>query len=70
MVKNLPANVGDAKRHGFDPWVGKIPRERNGGPLQCPCLENPMNRAAWWAIVHGVTMCQTQLSMQAISRLA
>ena len=69
MVENLPANVGDAKRYGFDPWVGKIPREGNG-PHQCSCLENPMDRAAWWAIIHGVTKCQMQLSTQAISRLA
>ena len=41
------------RRCGFDPWVGKILWRRNGNPLQYSCLENPMNRGAWWAIVHG-----------------
>ena len=52
VVKNQPASAGgtgDAKRHGFDPWVRKIPRKGNGNPLQYSCLENPMDRAAWWA---------------------
>ena len=43
------------KRHWFDPWVGKIPWRRNGNPLQCSCLENPMERGAWRATVHVVT---------------
>ena len=34
----------------------------NGNPLQCSCLENPMDRGAWWATVHGVAESQTQLS--------
>ena len=38
------------KRCGFDPWVGKIPGERNSYPLRYSCLENPMDRGAWWAI--------------------
>ena len=38
----------------FDPWVGKIPEGGNGRPLQYSCLENPMDRGAWWATVHGV----------------
>ena len=46
MVKNPPINAGD-KRHRFDPWVGKIPGG-NGNPLQDSCLENPMERGAWW----------------------
>ena len=50
MVKSLPANVGD---------MGLIPRledplEENGNPLQYSCLENFMDRGAWWATVHGV----------------
>ena len=42
------------KRHGFDPWVGKIPWRRvlHGNPLQYSCLENPMDRGAWQATVH------------------
>ena len=47
------------KRHRFSPWVGKIPRGGNGNPLQYSCLENPMDRGAWRAIVHGVEKSQT-----------
>ena len=36
--------------------------EGNGNPIQYSCLENPMERGAWWAIVHGVTKSQTRLS--------
>ena len=43
------------RRHGFDPWVKKIPGEGNGYPLQYSCLENPRDRKAWQATVHGVT---------------
>ena len=42
------------KRPRFNPWVGKIPQEGNGNPLQYSCLENSTDRGAWWAIVHGV----------------
>ena len=35
--------------------------EGNGNPLQCPCLENPRDRGAWWAAVYGVTQCRTRL---------
>ena len=45
--------VRQCRRRRFDPWVGKIPW-RSGNPLQCSCLENPMDRGAWWATVHGV----------------
>ena len=41
------------KRLGFDPWVGKIPWRGNGSPLQNSGLENPMDRGARWATVHG-----------------
>ena len=63
VVKNSPAHVEDA-RDRFDPWVGKIPWRRDGNPLQCSCLESPMDRGAWWATVHGVAKCWTWLSMQ------
>ena len=66
MVKNLPANVEDARDTGSILGVGRSPGEGNGNPLQCPCLENPMDRGAWGgggeATVHGVTKCGTQLS--------
>ena len=44
MVKNLPANAGDA---GLIPGSGKSPGGGNGNPLQDSCLENPMERGAW-----------------------
>ena len=37
------------RRWGFNPWVGRPPGEGNGNPCQCSCLENPMDRGAWWA---------------------
>ena len=43
------------KRPGFDLWVGKIPEEGNGNPLQYFCVQNSMDRGAWWATVHGIT---------------
>ena len=57
------------KRHGINPGWGASPGEEHGSPLQCSCLENPMNRGAWRAIVHGVAQSQTQpkqLSAQAL----
>ena len=45
------------RRHGS----GSFPGVENGNPLQYSCLENPMNRGAWWATVHGVTKSWTQL---------
>ena len=41
------------------PGLGRSPGEGNGYPLQYSCLENPVDRRAWWAIVHGVTKSQT-----------
>ena len=49
------------KRHGLDPWVGKIPGGGNGNPLQYSCLKNPMDRRAWWTTVWGVATSQTRL---------
>ena len=51
-VKNLPASVGDT---GSIPESGRSPEEGSGNPRQCVCLENPMDRGAWWAIVHRVS---------------
>ena len=50
MVKNPPANAGGT---GSIPRSGRSPGEGNGYPFQYSCLENPMDRGAWWAIVHG-----------------
>ena len=55
MVKNLPANAGDIRDMGLIPGSGRAPGGRNGNPLQYSCLENPMDRGAYRAIVHGVT---------------
>ena len=46
----------------FDPWVRKIPGGGNGNPFQYSCLENPMDRGVWWAIVQGVTKSWAWLS--------
>ena len=54
MVKNPLANAGDAGRCQFDPWVGKIPGEGHGNPLQDSCLENLKDRGTWQATVRGV----------------
>ena len=59
MVKNPPASTGDVKTCGFDPWVGETPRGGYGNPLQCSCLENPLDRGACWAILHGVAELDT-----------
>ena len=46
MVKNLPANAGDARNSGSIPRLGRSPQVGNGNPLQYSCLENPMDRGA------------------------
>ena len=51
VLKNLPANVGDA---GSIPALGRSSGEGYGNPLQYSCLGNPMDRGAWWTTVHGV----------------
>ena len=52
-------NAGDS---GSIPRLGRSPGEGNGNPLQCTCLENPMDGRAWWATVHGVAKSRTLLS--------
>ena len=52
-------NEGDP---GSIPGLGRYPGEGNGNPLQYPCLESPMDRGGWWAIVYGVAKSWTQLS--------
>ena len=46
----------------FNLWADKIPWRRKCNRLQYSCLENPMDRGAWWATVYGVTKSWTQLS--------
>ena len=55
VLRNPPANAGDSRNAGSIPGSGRSPGERNGNPLQYSCLENPMDRAASGATVHGVT---------------
>ena len=61
MVKNPPANAGDIRDVGSIPESEISSAERNGNPFQYSCLENPMDREAWQAIVHRVTKSQTRL---------
>ena len=63
VVKNVPANAGDATDVGLIPGSGRSSGEGNGSPLHYFCMGNPMDGGAWWAVVHGVTESQTQLSM-------
>ena len=58
VVKNPPANAGDARDEG----LGISPRVENGNPLKYSCLENSMGREAWWATVHGAMKSRIQLS--------
>ena len=58
LVKNLPTNAGDLREEvrtldGKIPESVRSPRGRYGNPLQYSCLENPMDRGAWWTTVHG-----------------
>ena len=62
MVKNPPVNAGDTREVGSIPRLGRSAGEGSGNPLQYSCLENPMDRRAWWATVHGITKSWTQLS--------
>ena len=55
MVKNPPANAGDVRNADSTPGSGRPLGGGHGNPLQCSCLETPMDRGAWWATVHRVT---------------
>ena len=59
MVKNWPVNAGGVRDSGLIPGSGRSPGGGHGNPLQHSCLENPMDRGAWWATVHGVTELDT-----------
>ena len=52
--KESSCNAGDTRDAGSIPGLGRFPGEENGSPLQFSCLENPMDRGAWWATVHGI----------------
>ena len=57
MVKSLPTNAGDVRDVGSNPFLGKIPWRS----LWYSCLENPIDRGAWQATVHGVTQGRSQV---------
>ena len=61
VVKNPPANAGDGRGADLIPGSERSPGGGHGYPLQYSCPENPMDRGAWWATVHGVAKSQTQL---------
>ena len=71
VVKSPSANAGDSGDSGLIPGSGRSSGEGHGNPLQYSCPENPMDRGAWWATVHGVTKSQTglkQLSTHAFAK--
>ena len=55
VVKNLAASAGYVRDMSLVPGSERAPGGGHGNPLQCSCLENPMDRGAWRAIIHGVT---------------
>ena len=61
MVKNSPANAGGVRDTGSIPWLGRSAGGGHGSPLQYSCLENPVDRGAWQAMVHGVAKSLTLL---------
>ena len=61
VLKNPPAYAGDIKDLGLIPQLGRSRGGWHGIPLRYSCLENPMDRGAWWATVHRVTESQTPL---------
>ena len=63
MVKNLPDNTGVTGDSGSIPGLERSPGEGNSNQFQYSCLENPMDRGAGWATVHGVARGWTRLSM-------
>ena len=61
VMKNPPAKAGDIRDVGLIPVLGRSYGGGYGNPLQNSCLENPMDRGAWWATVHRVAKSWTQL---------
>ena len=59
MVKNLPANAGDSRDMSSIPGWERSPGGENSNGTPVSCLDNPMDRGAWWATVHGIAKNQT-----------
>ena len=66
VVQNPSANAGDVRDMGLIPGSGRSPGRGQGNILQYSCLENPMDRGAWWAMVHKVAKSQTQLKQLSV----
>ena len=66
MVKNLPVNAGDVRDAGSIPGSGRSPGGGHGNPLRYSCLENPMDRGAWQAILHRLVKSWIQLKRLSI----
>ena len=67
VVKNPPANAGDAQNAGLIPGSGRSPAGGYGNPLQYSCPENPMDRGARWATVHRAAKSRTRVSTHTTS---
>ena len=61
MVKNPPASEGDIRDVGLIPGLGRSPGGGHGNALRYSCLEDPMDRGAWWATGHGVAQSGARL---------
>ena len=59
MVKDPPVSAGGVRDVGLIPGSGRSPEGEHSNPVQYSCLENPMDRGTWRAVVHGVTKSQT-----------
>ena len=66
VVKYPPANAGDIRDVGSIPGLGRSSGGGHGNPLQYSCLENPMDRGAWWAIVHGIAKSWTEEELKSL----
>ena len=62
VVKNPPDSAKDTRDVGLIPGSARSPGEGNDNPLQYSCLENPVDRGDWWAIIHGVPKSWVQLN--------
>ena len=63
MVNNLPANAGDISEVGWIPGSGRSPGGGHGNPLQYSCLENPLDRETWQAVVHRIAKSWIRLKL-------
>ena len=63
VINNLPVSAGNLRDSDLIPGLGRSPGGGHGNPLQYSCLENPMDRGAWWATVHSITKSWTWLKL-------